>query len=144
MSVMEIKWGLIPDMSGTQTLRDLVRLDVAKELTFTGRIVQAEEAARLGLVTRIEANPREAAFALARDIATKNPDAIALGKLLLESTWHGDDTRGLETEERLQSKLLMSANQIEAVMAGMEQRPAKFGDRTFDRLKRKRPLDTLG
>jgi enoyl-CoA hydratase/carnithine racemase len=144
MSVMEIKWGLIPDMSGTQTLRDLVRLDVAKELTFTGRVVEAEEAARLGLVTRVEANPRQAALALARDIATKSPDAIALGKLLLESTWHGDDTRGLETEERLQAKLLMSPNQIEAVMAGMEKRPAQFADRTFDGLHRKRPLDTLG
>jgi enoyl-CoA hydratase/carnithine racemase len=144
MSVMEIKWGLIPDMSGTQTLRDLVRLDIAKELTFTGRIVEAEEAARLGLVTRVEANPRQAALALARDIATKSPDAIALGKLLLESTWHGDDTGGLETEERLQAKLLMSPNQIEAVMAGMEKRPAQFADRTFDGLHRKRPLDTLG
>jgi enoyl-CoA hydratase/carnithine racemase len=142
MSVMEIKWGLIPDMSGTQTLRDLVRLDVAKELTFTGRIVEAEEAARLGLVTRVETNPREAALAMARDIAAKNPDAIAFGKLLFESTWHGDDLRGLETEERLQAKLLMSPNQIEAVMASMEKRTARFADRAFDTLRRKNPIDS--
>jgi enoyl-CoA hydratase/carnithine racemase len=143
MSVMEIKWGLIPDMSGTQTLRDLVRLDVAKELTFTGRIVEAEEAARIGLVTRVADDPREAAMRMARDIAAKNPDAISLGKLLFESTWHGDAARGLETEEKLQSRLLMTPNQIETVMAVMEKRPAKFADRTVERLNRASPLATF-
>src|SRR5690349_7957744 len=69
LSVMEIKWGLVPDMSGTQTLRHLVRLDVAKELTFTGRIVSGTEAERLGLVTRVVDSPREAALEAARDIA---------------------------------------------------------------------------
>ena len=58
---MEIKWGIIPDMSITQTLRDLVRLDVAKELTFTGRIVEANEAAELGLITRVCQSPLEEA-----------------------------------------------------------------------------------
>jgi enoyl-CoA hydratase/carnithine racemase len=143
MSVMEIKWGLVPDMSGTQTLRDLVRLDVAKELTFTGRIVEAEEAARIGLVTRIADDFREEAMRMARDIAAKNPDAISLGKLLFESTWHGDAARGLETEEKLQSRLLMTPNQIETVMAAMEKRPAEFADRTFERLHRASPLETF-
>ncbi|MBU2645994.1 crotonase/enoyl-CoA hydratase family protein, partial [bacterium] len=77
MSVMEIKWGLVPDMSATQTLCDLVRLDVAKELLFTGRIVEAVEAAELGLVTRICADPLVEAETLARQIAEKSPDAIA-------------------------------------------------------------------
>jgi enoyl-CoA hydratase/carnithine racemase len=85
-SVMEVKWGLIPDMSGTQTLRRLVRLDVAKELTFTGRIVSAHEAATLGLVTRVTEEPRSAALALAHEIATKSPDAIRSAKQLLDAT----------------------------------------------------------
>lgn len=144
LSLMEIKWGLIPDMSGTQTLRDLVRLDVAKELAFTGRIVEAPEAQQIGLVTRLDDNPREVALAMARDIAQKNPQAVTLGKLLLESTWHGDDARGLEMEEKLQAQLLMTPNQMEAVMAGMQKRPANFTERTIDRLHRADPLKNLG
>lgn len=140
LSLMEIKWGLIPDMSGTQTLRDLVRLDVAKELAFTGRIVEAPEAQQIGLVTRLDANPREAALAMAREIAGKNPQAITLGKLLFESTWHGSDARGLEIEEKLQARLLMTPNQKEAVMAGMQKREAVFAARTMDRLNREDPL----
>jgi enoyl-CoA hydratase/carnithine racemase len=124
-------------------LRDLVRLDVAKELTFTGRIVEAEEAARIGLVTRIADEPREAALGMARDIAAKNPEAISLGKLLFESTRHGDAARGLEIEEKLQARLLLTPNQIETVMAVMEKRPAQFADRKFDRLNRRDPLETF-
>ncbi|MDP2228825.1 MAG: crotonase/enoyl-CoA hydratase family protein [Moraxellaceae bacterium] len=143
LSLMEIKWGLIPDMSGSQTLRDLVRLDVAKELAFTGRIVEAAEAERIGLVTRLADNSREAALALAREIAQKNPQAVTLAKLLLESTWHGDDARGLEVEERLQATLLQSPNQVEAVMAGLQKRAAVFGERTIERLDRANPLAVL-
>lgn len=140
LSLMEIKWGLVPDMSGTQTLRDLVRLDVAKELAFTGRIVEAPEAAQIGLVTRLDADPRATALALAREIATKNPQAVATAKLLLEGSWHGSDERGLMLEEKLQATLLGSANQQEAVMAGMQKRPANFADRLHTRLNRADPL----
>lgn len=143
MSLMEIKWGLIPDMSGTQTLRDLVRIDIAKELAFTGRIVEGAEAEKIGLVTRLDENPREAALALAREIATKNPEAIVLDKLVFEGAWHGDDARGLELEEKLQAKIIMGPNQVEAVMAGMQKRPAKFTDRTVERLDRANPLNTF-
>jgi len=142
MSLMEIKWGLIPDMSGTQTLRDLVRIDVAKELAFTGRIVRGAEAEKLGLVTRLDENPREAALALAREIATKNPEAITLNKLIFESTWHGDDARGLQMEEKLQAQIIMGHNQVEAVMAAMQKRPANFTGRKIDRLTRANPLDS--
>ena len=137
---MEIKWGLIPDMSGTQTLRDLVRLDVAKDLAFTGRIVDAPEAQQIGLVTYLKDDPREAAFAMAREIAQKNPQAITLGKLLFETTWHGSDARGLEIEEKLQATLLMTPNQKEAVMASMQKRAPSFAARTVDRLNRADPL----
>jgi enoyl-CoA hydratase/carnithine racemase len=143
LSLMEIRWGLIPDMSGSQTLRDLVRLDVAKELAFTGRIVEAAEAQAIGLITRIDENPREAALAMAREIAQKNPQAVTLAKLLLESTWHGDDARGLEMEEKLQATLLMSHNQVEAVTAGLQKRPPQFRERSVDRLDRADPLATF-
>jgi len=128
-SIMEIKWGLIPDMSGTQTLRDLVRLDVAKELTFTGRVVEAEEAAKLGLITRICDNPLEEAVTMAQEIAGKSPDAIAAGKQLLEGAWHGSSVDGLDLEARLQKTIIGQANQIEAVMANFENRPPSYKNR---------------
>lgn len=144
LSLMEIRWGLIPDMSGTQTLRDLVRLDVAKELAYTGRIVEAPEAQQIGLVTRLDEHPYDAAMALAREIARQNPQAVSLAKLLFESTWHGPDTAGLEMEERLQARLLMTPNQTEAVMAGMQKREPVFSPRTIDRLDRAHPLQSEG
>ncbi len=128
LSIMEIKWGLIPDMSLTQTLRDLVPLDVAKELTFTGRILNGEQARALGLVTRVEDDPRQAALDLAREIAAKSPDAIRAGKQLLESTWHADERSGLELEAALQTGLIGSPNQIEAITANFEKRPPAFKD----------------
>jgi enoyl-CoA hydratase/carnithine racemase len=128
LSVMEIKWGLIPDMSLTQTLRDLIPLDLAKELTFTGRIISGSEAKELGLVTHVAADPLAKAMELAREIAGKSPDAIRAGKRLLEATWHADPKTGLDLEQELQRGLIASANQIEAVKANFENRPAKFVD----------------
>jgi len=128
LSVMEIKWGLIPDMSGTQTLRHLVRLDVAKELTFTGRIVRGSEAVALGLATRVSDNPREEALALAREIAGKSPDAIRAGKQLLNSANLVSVGEGLRMEESLQRSLIGGPNQIEAVQANMQKRAPQFTD----------------
>jgi len=128
MSVMEIKWGLIPDMSLTQTLRDLVPLDIAKELTFTGRILSGTEAKELGLVTHVVDDPLAAALALAREIAGKSPDAIRAGKKLLEESWRADERFGLELESKLQTDLIGSPNQVEAVKANFENRAADFTD----------------
>ncbi len=128
LSVMEIKWGLIPDMSGSQTLRRLVRLDVAKELTFTGRIVSGEEAAALGLATHLSDTPREAAFELAREIASKSPSAIRAGKRLLDASGVIAVEAGLQLEEQLQKTLLGKPNQIEAVRANAEKRDPRFVD----------------
>ena len=86
MSIMEIKWGLVPDMSGTQTMRHLVPLDVAKELAFTGREIVGEEAVRLGFATHVSEKPFEAAMELAREIASKSPDAVRAAKKLMNST----------------------------------------------------------
>ena len=128
LSVMEIKWGLIPDMSGSQTLRRLVRLDVAKELTFTGRVVSGNEAAALGLATHVSDTPREAALELAREIASKSPSAIRAGKQLLDTSGVVDVETGLRLEERLQSALFGKPNQIEAVRANAEKREPRFSD----------------
>jgi enoyl-CoA hydratase/carnithine racemase len=128
LSVMEIKWGLIPDMSGTQTLRHLVRLDVAKELTFTGRIVAGSEAAALGLVTRLADDPRAAALAMAGEIAAKSPHAIRAGKRLLNQAPLLDVAAGLKLEESLQRSLMGSPNQLEAVQANMQKRAPAFSD----------------
>lgn len=132
MSVMEIKWGLIPDMSASQTLRDLVRIDVAKELTFTGRMVEATEAAALGLITRVSDTPFEDAMAMAKQIVTRNPNAVSYGKYLYNSTWHSEEMAGLQAEERIQAKIVGSPNQTEAVMAQMQKRTANYAQRDFD------------
>ena len=127
-SILEIKWGLIPDVGISQTLRDVVPLDVAKELTFTGRIVQADEARALGLVTRIAEDPIGQAMLLAREIASKSPDAIRLGKQLLDESWHADEATGLALEAGLQSNLIGSENQLEAIRANFEKREPNFKD----------------
>jgi enoyl-CoA hydratase/carnithine racemase len=128
LSVMEVRWGLVPDMTGSQTLRRLVRLDVAKELAFTGRIVTGTEAVALGLGTRVSEAPREAAWALAREIAARSPDAVRAAKRLLDQAGLVSREEGLRLEERIQRSLIRSTNQIEAVMANVEQRPPRFHD----------------
>lgn len=120
LSVMEVKWGLVPDMGITQTLPRLLPIDVAKELTFTGRIVSGTDAAALGLVTRTDDDPLATALALAEEIAQKSPDAIRAAKRLYDETWESDDAAAaLMLESELQTALIGSPNQIAAVMAGM-------------------------
>jgi enoyl-CoA hydratase/carnithine racemase len=128
LSVMEIKWGLIPDMSGTQTLRRLVRLDVAKELTFTGRIVSGAEAVGLGLATRVCDDPLAEALSLAQEIAGKSPQAIRAGKRLLNDAGLLSIDEGLRLEESLQRSLIGSPNQLEAVQANLAKRAPQFSD----------------
>ncbi|MCX8071440.1 MAG: crotonase/enoyl-CoA hydratase family protein [Candidatus Binatia bacterium] len=132
LSIMEIKWGLIPDMAGTQTLRRLVRLDIAKELTFTGRIVSGEEAVQLGLATRTASDPFEASLTLAREIAARSPDAVRAAKRLWNEATMGTVSEGLALEERLQLSLIGRANQIEAVQANLEKRAPRFQDPSTD------------
>lgn len=128
MSVMEIKWGLIPDVAGTQTLRRLVPLDVAKELTFSGRVVSGTEAVELGLATQLSDTPREAAMALAHEIAMRSPDAIRAGKKLLNESGLVGVAEGLKLEADLQGTLIGGRNQIEAVKANLEKRSPEFSD----------------
>ncbi len=127
-SVMEIKWGLIPDCSISQTLRDFVRLDIAKELTFTGRIFEGVEAAELGVVTRVSDSPLEAALEMAETIASKSPSAIRLGKELFDQSWRASEAEGLNLEAQLQGRLIGRGNQVEAVNANFEERAPQYAD----------------
>jgi enoyl-CoA hydratase/carnithine racemase len=128
LSVMESKWGLVPDMGITSTLPRLVRIDVAKELTYTGRLLTGTEAAALGLVTRVTEDPLAAAKELAGQIAGRSPDAVRAAKRLYDTSWHAPVEEGLALETELQVGLIGSPNQIEAVRAGMAKEPANFAD----------------
>lgn len=129
LSIREMHWGLVPDMSGTRTLKHLLRADVLKELTFTARIVSGTEAVSLGLCTRAADDPHGAAMELALEIAGKSPDAIRAAKLLIDRSYRiPDDESGLALEEKIQRTLLQTPNQIEAVQANLEKRPPSFRD----------------
>ncbi|MBH0122545.1 crotonase/enoyl-CoA hydratase family protein [Rhodococcus sp. CX] len=129
LSIMEVKWGLVPDMGITQSLPRLVGLDVAKELTFTGRIITGAEAKKLGLVTHVVDDPLAAASELAREIAGKSPHAVQAAKRLYEETWTGSDpASALMLESTLQVELMGSPNQVEAVTAGTAGRAPAFVD----------------
>ncbi len=128
LSIMEIKWGLIPDMSITTTTLRYAPLDVVKELMFTGRVVEAQEALELRLVTRLAEDPVAAALELAQLIATKNPHAIRAGKQLMNEAVDLADPARLRLETELQLKLLGSKNQMEAVMANMQKRAPTYSD----------------
>src|SRR5437868_6922306 len=127
MSIMEIKWGLVPDMAGTPILASLVRDDILRELTYTGRIFSAQEAMTYGLATRICDDPRAAALELALEIAGKSPDAIRAAKRLLNNL-SVDPGPALLAESVEQQKLLGSPNQLEAVRANIEKRAPRFAD----------------
>ena len=127
LSVMEIKWGLVPDMGGMVLMRELARSDVVRELTYTGRIFSGEEAMQLGFATRLSADPLAEALQMARDIAGKSPDAIRAGKRLLNAAQAHSAADLLIAESVEQQALIGAANQKEAVQANIERRAPRFG-----------------
>ena len=129
-SVMEIKWGLVPDLAGTQLMRHLAREDVVRELTYTGRIFDGTEAQRLGFVTRLTDDPRATALETAREIAAKSPDAVRAAKRILNDAVAVDAAKGLIAESVEQQKLIGSPNQLEAIMSNLQKRAATFRDPT--------------
>ncbi|MCO1660222.1 crotonase/enoyl-CoA hydratase family protein [Pseudonocardia sp. S2-4] len=128
LSVLEVQWGLVPDMTGTQVLPELVGRDVAKELAFTGRRVSGTEAARLGLATRVADDPLAEALQTARTIAGMNPHAVRGTKRLIEMAGRVDLAEGLAAEQREIGALIGSPNQVEAVTARFERRAPQFAD----------------
>lgn len=128
LSVMEIKWGIIPDMGITTNLARCMPADRLKELALTGRIVSGAAAFDLGLVTAVHDDPGRAARETAADIAAKSPDAIRAIKHLFDSAWGLPAAETLKLEARLQQGLLGTPNQVEAVMANIEGRDPEFAD----------------
>jgi enoyl-CoA hydratase/carnithine racemase len=128
LSVLEVAWGLVPDMTGTQLLPELVGRDVAKELTYTGRIVSGAEAVRIGLATCTDPDPLAAALAMAKEIAGRSPHAIRAAKRLLDLAGRTDLASGFAAEQEEIRALIGSPNQAEAVRARFEKRGPTFTD----------------
>ncbi|MAE94071.1 MAG: enoyl-CoA hydratase [Deltaproteobacteria bacterium] len=128
IAFVEITWGLVPDLSGTQALRRLVPLDVAKKLIFTGEVISGERAVALGLGTELSDHPVEAATELARVIAGRSPDAVRAAKQLLNQSGLVPLAEGLANEMAASSGLMGRPNQIEAVMAKLQKRSPQFQD----------------
>jgi len=127
LSILEIKWGLVPDMAGTPILAQLVRDDILRDLTFTGRIFSGKEAQEYGLATRVCDDPYKEAMAAAREIAGKSPSAIRAAKRLLNNLGT-DPGKALLAESYEQQALMGTPNQTEAVRANIEKRVPNFID----------------
>lgn len=133
IAILEAKWGLVPDMGGATLLRDILSLDVAKELTMTGRILSGTEAKALGLVTHLAENPLEAARTLAAEIATRSPDSVAAAKFLLQDAYDANEDGALTAERRWQRKLLGFKNQRVAIEANQKKASPAFRARRIKR-----------
>jgi enoyl-CoA hydratase/carnithine racemase len=131
LSIMESKWGLVPDMGGPTLLRELVRIDVAKELTMTGRVLSGTEALALGLVTHVGEDPLAHARALAREIEVRSPDAVAAAKFLLQQAWEAPQELALASERRWQRRVLGLKNQRIAVQRGQGKPELPFQPRSI-------------
>jgi enoyl-CoA hydratase/carnithine racemase len=127
-SVLETKWGLVPDMAGTQLMRHLAREDIVRELTYTARIFTVEQALGFGFVTRLAEDPHAAAMATARELTARSPDAIRAAKRLLNLAVSCDADTGLAAEIAEQKALIGTPNQVEAMQSNLGNRPARFVD----------------
>jgi enoyl-CoA hydratase/carnithine racemase len=128
LAVMEARWGLVPDMAGFVLLRDLVRDDVARELTYTARKVPAPEAVELGLATRVADDPHAAAMELAARIAAGSPLAVRAAKRLFAASRDVGATEILLAESREQEQLIHGPDVAEILTAQAENRPPRFSD----------------
>jgi len=128
LSIMEMKWGIVPDMGGTQLWSTYVREDIIRELTYTARVFSGTEAGEYGFATRLTDDPLALALETAEQIVNKNPDAIRAAKRLISNQRQPDVAAGLLAESVEQVEITRTPNQIEAVMANFEKRAPKFMD----------------
>jgi enoyl-CoA hydratase/carnithine racemase len=128
LSIMEAKWGIIPDMAISTTARNIVPLDKIRELAYTARVIDAPEALRIGLITQVHDDPLAAAMSLAQEISLRSPSAVRSMKQLFDAGWSAPDAEALALEARLQAALLGGENQREAVLATIEKRAPNFID----------------
>ena len=129
LSILEAKWGLIPDMTGSVTLSELLPMDVAKRLTMTGEMFDAEAAKGYGLVTEVTNDPMGAAEALLATIAARSPDSVAATKRLFHESWTASEERAFSLETWLQAKVLAGKNQRAAMKSNFAKKPPRFGPR---------------
>ncbi len=133
LSIMEAKWGLVPDMSGTVTLREVLPLDVAKKLAMTAEVFSAERGRELGLITETMADPLTAARELAAQLATRSPDSVASTKLLFQRAWPASVAKAFRLERWYQLRLLVGKNQRQAVKAVQGKGIVRFLPRSVQR-----------
>ena len=126
LAVIEAKWGLVPDMGGTQLMRHLAREDIVRELTYTGRVFSAEQALAYGFATDLADDPVATALSIAREIAGRSPDAVRAAKRLLNLAATCAVATGLAAETAEQAALLGTANHIEAVRSNLDNRTPKW------------------
>jgi len=126
LSIMETRWGIIPDMSGTQLIRHNVRDDIIRELTYTHRVFSGTQAVEYGFATHVSEDPLEDASALAKEIASKSPSAIVKSKELLNQAPYLNPDDGLLLESKVQDEIIGKHNQVEAVFANLQKREANF------------------
>ena len=126
LSIMEMKWGIIPDMGGPQLMRHNIREDIYRELSYTNRIFSGAEAVEYGFATHLTDTPLEDALVLAKEIASKNPDAIVRAKKLFNAVPHLSEEEGLMMESKEQQEVIGKPNQLEAIFAGMQKREGDF------------------
>jgi len=110
IAIMEARWGLIPDMGGTLALKELIQLDVAKELAMTGEVIIAEQALAYGLITHLDENPHKRALELAETISKHSPDAVAATKKLYNKSWWSNSGLALLRESYYQVRILLGKN----------------------------------
>jgi len=128
LAIMEMKWGLIPDMAGTQLMRHLIREDIIKELTYTRKIFSGEDAVKYGFATHVSDDPHADAMRLAKEIAANSPSAVVMAKQVINQAPYLDAKAGLMLESEAQASVLLETNQLEAVFASMQKREGKYED----------------
>ena len=126
LSVREVHWGLIPDMTGTLMLSRLVRPDIVKNLVFTARIFSGQEAHEMGIATQLSHEVHADAMTMAREIAGRSPDAVRGAKKLINLLANSGAAEQFAAERAIIGQLIGSANQAEAVMSHFEKRPPNF------------------
>jgi enoyl-CoA hydratase/carnithine racemase len=126
LSVREVHWGLIPDMTGTLMLSRLVRPDIVKNLVFTARMFSGREAHEMGIATQLSQDVHADAMTMAREIAGRSPDAVRGAKKLVNLLANSGAAEQFAAERATIGQLIGSANQAEAVMSHFEKRPPNF------------------
>lgn len=129
ISMMEAKWGLVPDMGGVALMRELMPLDIAKEITMTGRILDADQAQQIGLVTHLDDAPRDKALQLIDEIKGRSPDSVAAAKYLLQDAWRALDSTALRAERLWQRRIIGGKNQRISVERNNKKEAVPFSER---------------